>query len=81
MAEPRPIMIRSSYILNCPVPLWCIHRITRKTNVVIIRVLRITDSMISKSAVSEFSKKSKIKDAEGAGGDDDSDVISYYFMT
>ena len=37
--------------------------------------------MISKSAVSEFSKKSKIKDAEGAGGDDDSDVISYYFMT
>jgi len=37
--------------------------------------------MISKSAVSEFSKKSKIKDVEGAGGDDDSDVISYYFMT
>jgi hypothetical protein len=41
------------------------HRITRKTNVIITTVLKITENIISKSAVGEFSIKSKGKDDEG----------------
>jgi hypothetical protein len=49
--------------------------------VVITTVLKITDNIISKSAVSEFSMKSKGKEEEeeeGRDDDDDSDVIYYY---
>lgn len=81
IAEPSPIMIISSYMLSCPEPLWCIHRITRKTNVVIITVLRITDNKISKSTASEFSIKSKGNEEEKEGSDDDSDVIFNYTRT
>jgi hypothetical protein len=48
--------------------------------VVITRVLRITDSIRSKSTVSEFSIKSKGKDEEGSD-DDAADDIFYYSRT